>query len=239
MFDFPRALRANASFLAAATALFLVPMLAVALACWFDDDFIFSVMDAGEVRAIESMYNPANEVLGRERAADSDAMMFGFYIQHNISIALRSFASGILIGVGPALALIFNGTIFGALAVHLGKAGFAHTFFPFVIAHAAFELTAIVFSGAAGLKVGFSFLAPGSLPRRIALRRAAGEAMQIMYGAALMLLIAAFLEAFWSSRTTLPPNLKYAVGATFWAMVLAYCARAGRAPVSADTSHGT
>jgi hypothetical protein len=49
-----------------------------------------------------------------------------------------------------------------------------------------------------------------------------------MYGAAAMLFAAAFVEAFWSPRTTVAPFVKYGVGAAAWLLVLAYFALGGR-----------
>ena len=45
---------------------------------------------------------------------------------------------------------------------------------------------------------------------------------------AAMLLVAAFIEAYWSSRTATPPLTKYWVGASLWALVALYLIAAGR-----------
>ena len=42
-----------------------------------------------------------------------------------------------------------------------------------------------------------------------------------MYGAAAMFIIAAFIEAFWSS-TLMPVMIKYSVAALLWSLVIAY-----------------
>ena len=49
-----------------------------------------------------------------------------------------------------------------------------------------------------------------------------------MYGAAGMLVLAAVIEAFWSSITTLAPQIKWAVGAALWVLTLAYFTFTGR-----------
>jgi hypothetical protein len=49
-------------------------------------------------------------------------------------------------------------------------------------------------------------------------------------GATLMLLLAAVVEAFWSSSPVIPPGIKYAVGALGWLLVAAYLGLAGRLP---------
>ena len=59
--------------------------------------------------------------------------------------------------IGDALlptGVIVNGLVIGAAAGHLSGLGFYQTFWPFVAGHAAFELTAICISAAAGLMLG-------------------------------------------------------------------------------------
>lgn len=225
---FPQALRANASLVWLATALFVVPGLVLAIACHFDADAIYTVMSSEEVHSLEAMYDSGNDKLGRKRNSGTDLAMFGFYIKNNIGISFRTFAGGMLAGLGSIFFLLYNGVMIGAVAGHLNQAGFAHTFFPFVVGHGAFELTAIVFSGAAGLKLGGALIDPGALRRVEALRVAARDAIVIMYGVFVMLVIAAFLEAFWSSSTMLPVQVKYSVGAGLWVAVIAYCLFSGR-----------
>jgi len=104
----------------------------------------------------------------------------------------------------------------------------ASTFFSFVVTHAAFELTAIVLSGAVGLRIGHAVLAPKRQKRVQALVTAARESIVIVYGFAAMLLVAAGIEAFWSPRTFLPPIAKYVVGGVMWVIVIVYFAFAGR-----------
>lgn len=223
IYGFPAALRSNARFLWVAALVFVLPYIALMVACMLNDQMIYSVMDAGDVRMMESMYDPELRKFGREREADTDIYMFGYYIQNNIGIGFRSFAMGIFFGIGSLFILAYNGLAIGAVSGHLTSLGYVDTFYPFVIGHGSFELTAIVFSGAAGLKLGFSLLSPGINTRRRALQIAAKDAIKIMYGVFVMLLIAAFIEAFWSSSSTLPNAVKYTVGAGLWVMVYYYC----------------
>jgi uncharacterized membrane protein SpoIIM required for sporulation len=102
------------------------------------------------------------------------------------------------------------------------------TFYPFVIGHGAFELTAITFAGAGGLKLGYALLAPGRRSRRLALLETTRASMPLVYGMTFMLLLAAFLEAFWSSGALVDPQSKLWVGALFWLLVLIYFVLGGR-----------
>ena len=103
-----------------------------------------------------------------------------------VSSVLR-FAGGLFAGLGTLFFLAYNGAFAGALAGYLAERGMSATFFSFVATHSAFELTAIVLSGAAGLRIGHSLLAPGRLRRRPSLVRAAEDTAVLLYGVVALL----------------------------------------------------
>jgi uncharacterized membrane protein SpoIIM required for sporulation len=224
---FPSLVRENAAFFGTASALFYGPCFLMMLAGWFYPEAILAVLGPEQMRQYEDMYNPDTTPVLDGRGSDSDLYMFGYYIQHNIGIGFRTFAGGVLCGAGSVFFLIFNGLAIGATFAHLTRTGMGETLYPFVVGHGAFELTAITFSGAAGLKLGYALLAPGRLTRGQALVEHGKSAVRIMFGAAGMLLIAAFIEGFWSPSSA-PTTVKYAVGAVLWSSVLAYFLFAGR-----------
>jgi len=225
---FPRTLRKNARYFWLATALFLLPALLVGGYCYSKPELIYSVLDEEQVSDVEGMYDPLNRKPGRspERGSETDFMMFGYYIANNIGIGFRTFAGGVLFGVGTVLLLLFNGVVLGGIAGHLTRLGYHETFWPFVSGHGALELTAIVICGAAGLMLAHAILAPGQLTRLEALRRKAADALELVLGAALMLLMAAFIEAFWSS-SGVPADVKYIIAGLLWLLVITYLGFAG------------
>ena len=233
LIDFPQAVRAHRGYLLAASLLFLLPALATGWAAWRDPGFILHLVDAQQVQRFDAMYGDRAESLGRERGAETDWEMFGFYIMHNIGLGFQCFAAGIFAGLGSAFFLLYNGLFLGVLSGYLIGAGHAENFCSFVVTHAAFELTALVLAGAAGLRLGHSWLAPGRLPRLEAVKLAAREAVVVVYGVIGLLLIAAAVEAFWSSARWVAPGVKYAVGAACWALVLAYLRWQGRPQATA------
>jgi uncharacterized membrane protein SpoIIM required for sporulation len=226
--EFPRAVRAHAAYVWLATAVFVLPTLIVGLIVYSRPELILSVVDAETAADFERMYSGAEEAIGRTRGAETDLAMFGYYIRHNVGLAFQCFASGLLAGIGSLFFLAFNGVFMGALAGYLTERGLSATFYSFVVTHAAFELTAIVLAGAAGLRIGHSLLIPGRLGRRQALVIAAREAIVIVYGVAAMLLVAAAIEAFWSSAVWVPPVMKYSVAALCWISVIGYLTLQGR-----------
>jgi len=220
--DFPLAIYRHRYFILLSFLVMVLPGLVAGAWTYLDEDAVYSVLDGSQVRQVERMYDPQARKLGREREAETDIFMFGFYIKNNISIAFRCFAGGMVIGIGTLLVLFFNGMFMGSIAGHLTRLDYVDTFYPFVIGHGSFELTAIVFSGAAGLRLGYAILNPGQFSRLDALREAGRDVVPMLYGIFLMLVIAAFLEAFWSSSTSLSIEVKYTVGAMLWALVLLY-----------------
>ncbi|MGP0170716.1 stage II sporulation protein M [Pseudomonas sp. NCHU5208] len=227
---FPRLVRREWRLVCAASLLFFGTLALMGLLTYLFPELIYSLVAPDQVSEMERMYDPDARRIGRfaERASGDDWMMFGFYIMNNIGIAFQTFAGGLLLGLGSLFFLLFNGLMIGAVAGHLSRIGYGETFWSFVIGHGAFELTAIALAGAAGLKLGWALLAPGRLRRGEALRQAAGQAIQLVAGVILFLLLAAFIEAFWSSTTVATPQVKYAVGALLWILVLSYLTLAGR-----------
>jgi uncharacterized membrane protein SpoIIM required for sporulation len=227
--DVPQAVRAHRLYMWTATIVFGLPLLVVGLLCYFDPGFILSVQDASTVKEFDAMYGPGNAgPVGRARSAGGDWTAFGFYIMNNVGIAFRCFAGGVFFGLGSLFFLGFNGAVIGAVAGYLTFRGYNETFYSFVITHGAFELTAIVISGAAGLAIGHALVAPRRLTRAQALRKAAADAVPLMYCATAMLFIAAALEAFWSSSRWVSPQVKYGVGGMFWLLVFLYLGWQGR-----------
>ena len=228
LIDFPQAVRAHWRYVLVAGLVFGLPLVLLGIATYVDPGFILSMHDAQTVRSFEAMYGPEAARIGRERGAQTDWLMFGFYIRNNIGIAFQCFAGGIFVGLGSLFFLAYNGIVAGSLAGYLTARGHGETFYSFVNTHGAFELTAIVLAGAAGLCLGHALLAPGRRTRRAALEAAAAEAAVLVYGVVAMLLIAAGIEAFWSSARWVTPAVKFGVGGVCWALVIAYLAWQGR-----------
>ena len=132
---FPRAVRYQWRWHLVSTLCFVLSAGLVWAMILHDPELVHTVVGPQQEAELEEMYNPElRDVSGRDR--QDDVMMFGYYIYNNIGIAFRTFAGGLLLGVGALVAMLFNGSFFGAAAGHLTLAGAAQPFFTFVIATA-------------------------------------------------------------------------------------------------------
>ena len=137
--------------------------------------------------------------------------MASLIFTNNIQVAFLSFAGGVLFGIGTAYVLVSNGLMLGSV---LGAAQFYDVtplLWSFISPHGYLELTCIVIAGAAGLMLGDALLRPGLLLRREALARAARRSVQLVGGAAPVLVVAGVVEAF-VSPSELPTAAKLVLG---------------------------
>jgi uncharacterized membrane protein SpoIIM required for sporulation len=224
----PASVRAHRGMLIFVSLFFVAITCATAWHSYHDRSFVYSVLQGEHVKRYESMYGPDRE-LGR--SADTGALMFGFYIQNNITIDFRAFASGLALGIGSLFLVAFNSVHLGALAGHLAYLGYGDALGSFVVGHGAFEIPALLVCAAAGTALGLSWLAPGHRSRLGALRHAATSTLPLVGVAGVMGVIAALLEAFWSPLDV-GSNAKYTVGALLWSFVIGGFVLLGRARAS-------
>jgi uncharacterized membrane protein SpoIIM required for sporulation len=222
--DFPRALRRHRRAFWLALIFFLVPGITGFVGAHASRSFALSVMSPEQAEQAEEAYSDG---FHSGRGEDTDTAMAGFYVYNNVGIAFRCFATGVLFGVGSAFFLIFNGLQIGAVAGLLAASGRGFNLLTFVATHGAFELTAIVIAGAAGLVMGYALVDTRGRGRFASLQAQAGDITRMVLGAAVMLLVAALIEGFWSP-SSVPAPVKLSVAAALWVAVIIYLLAAGR-----------
>ena len=201
---FPSTLRRHARLFAVACALFFVPLAVGYVLSVRSEEFAFGVMPREELQQAASSYT--SDFGGR--TVGTNAFMAGFYVQNNVGIAFRCFATGIIFGLGSVFFLFYNGLLIGTTLGFVSRAGGGENIFNFICGHAPFELTAIVIAGTAGLRLGHALIATRGRSRWGSVRDASSELGNLILGAAAMLLVAAAIEGFWSP-TSLPPPVKW------------------------------
>ena len=228
----PRALRADPA-LRLSASVFVVSFLLCALVAAARGEFAREVVGDAFLEQLNQMYSqpigkPREHGLGRD-----DAIMAGFYIQHNTSIGLQCFAWGILFGLGSLYQLLSNGIVLGTVFGHMAVSPHAANFFTFVTAHTSFELTAIVVAGAAGLRMGWGLIETKGRTRINSLRREAVSALPALCVSVVLFFLAAFVEGF-ISASDLPYWTKASVAIGSAMLILLFLTLGGRGAGSAD-----
>ena len=222
--QFPRALRRHAAYLACAAALFFVPLFIGLSLAVQSEQFAFDVMPRAQLEESEASFSKG---FGHGRDEGTDSAMAGFYVNNNVGIAFRCFATGILFGAGSVFFLFYNGLMIGTVTGYVIRNGAGVHMLTFMSGHAPFELTAIVISGAAGLMLGAALIAPGELTRWGAVRAVSEPVGYLVLGAAALLLVAAGVEAFWSP-SGFAHEVKWAFAGIAAAATTAFLVFAGR-----------
>ncbi len=172
--------------------LFYVPFFLCLVLGFRSESFARTVLGEATIDSYLEMHEETPDDPGAGTAFAST----GFYVMNNVSLDLLTFGLGILGGVGSVFMTLFNAVHLGTVLGFLLQSPASANILSWICGHAPFELTAVAFSAAAGLRIGFSFIAPGGRQRLRALREEAERALPVIAGAAAMTFIAAFIEAF-------------------------------------------
>jgi uncharacterized membrane protein SpoIIM required for sporulation len=141
---------------------------------------------------------------------------------NNIQVTFLAFAAGMLAALGTAFVLVYNGLLIGAttgLAVQAGNAG---PFLEFGFAHGVLELSCIIVTAAAGLRLGWAMVDPGNKRRRDALVAEGARSVEIVLGTAPWLVVAGLAEGFIRPAglgTPVAVVIGLVLGALFWSLV--------------------
>jgi len=154
---------------------------------------------------------------------------------NNIQVTIYTFAFGATFGLGTLFYLAFNGANIAAVLALTYKAGFGNDLLTFMVGHGVVELSCIFISGGAGLLIGSAMIMPGDLTRADALRVRGMEAVRLMVGVALLLVVAAIIEGF-VSPAPIDPRIKYSIAAITGLALYGYLLFAGREWDSAEES---
>lgn len=220
---FPVELRKNWRYFLAANLVFYGPMGVIAGLSLLDPSYASLVVDEYQLEVMAEMYSRSD----LRRAVDQDVQMAGHYVMNNVGIAFRSFATGALFGLGPIFSLLFNGLSLGAIMGYLGAVGLGGNLGEFIVGHGPWELTSLVVAGTAGLRLGAAMVVTQGRTRVGSVQAAAPILFRLMVGAAVMMLIAAMIEGFWSAGPV-PRVGKYIFGAVQAAIIALWLGFGGR-----------
>jgi uncharacterized membrane protein SpoIIM required for sporulation/uncharacterized RDD family membrane protein YckC len=226
--SFPQLVRTRSGAIALASALLYLPAIVAYTAVVRDPDRARVIVPA-------EMISRAEE--GAERQARGDGyvdvpevMMPVFstrIITNNVQVAFLAFAGGVLAGAGTILILLTNGIFLGAVAGLFHAESLKLYFWSFVLPHGIIELTAICIAGGAGLWLGSAFVLPGRRTRREVLYERGREAVSLIAGVAMLLVIAGIIEGF-ISPSTLPAAAKLVFAGLTLIVLVVYLGTTGR-----------
>jgi uncharacterized membrane protein SpoIIM required for sporulation len=205
--------------LAVATVLFLGPAL-LAGGWALDDPGAAGGLVPAEYRSVAE---PRTEDTDLGFSPSEEAGFAAEIFTNNIRVTFLAFAGGITGGLVTALVLLFNGILLGTVAGLAWGAGNGGPFVELVTAHGVLELSCIVVAGAAGLRLGWSIVEPGRLPRGMAVRQEARRAVLIALGTAPWLVLAGLVEGFLTPSGLGVANaiaIGVALGAVYWTLLV-------------------
>ncbi|WHH58114.1 stage II sporulation protein M [Petroclostridium sp. X23] len=194
--DIPCAIISNSRFFIISCCIFLLAALFSFATTWIDGKNAYIFLPA---QFIQNM-NPE----GAGSSGWDHPVMSGLIMSNNIYVSLLCFAYGISLGIGTIYILAKNGFLLGSLSAVAMKQGTALTYWSLILPHGIIELCAIFISGAAGLKIGWSLIRPGSYTRRDALMLAAKDALKLIGIVVVMLIVAGIIEGFFTPSSISP-----------------------------------
>jgi uncharacterized membrane protein SpoIIM required for sporulation len=144
------------------------------------------------------------------------------------------------IAIIPVIVVLWSNIAnLGVIAGFMIDAGRVDVFYGLVLPHGLLELTVIFVAAGAGLRLGWSWIAPGARTRSRALAVEGRAVGAIALGLAVWLLVSGLVEAF-VTPSTLPAGARIAIGAAVWFSFIGYVfglgGRAARAGETGDVS---
>jgi len=226
----PQTFRQHLGAFALATAVLLVGALFGATAMTLDDRA--KPLLIGPFSHLSG--DPSDRVRTEETSAyegRGESTFAGTLMTHNTRVTLLSLALGMTAGVGTLILLFYNGTLLGAVCLDYLRAGEGVFLAGWLLPHGVIEIPAILIGSQAGLVLAGALLG-GRQPLRLTQRlRAVAPAVATLAGAAAVMLVwAGIVEAFFSQRhePLLPYSFKISFGLVEGALLITLLAYGGR-----------
>ncbi len=166
------------------------------------------------------LQNPAQRVKEEETQTNpmlttSKGRFSAILITNNTKVSVLALALGVTWGIGTLILLFYNGVVLGAVIFDYMRAGQSAFLLGWLLPHGVIEIPAILIAGQAGLLLGKAMIgwnSKESVHQR--LRSLSGSLVTLISGAALLLIWAGLVEAFFSQyhQPVLPYQFKIAFG---------------------------
>ncbi len=151
---------------------------------------------------------------------------------NNSWVAAQCIAFAVLLGIPIPAVLFQNAANLGVSAGLMADAGKLDILFGLLTPHGLLELTAVFLAGAAGMRLGWTVIAPGDRPRSQAMAEQGRAVVSVAVGLVAVLLISGLIEAL-VTPSGLPTAVRVGIGVLAEALFLAYVIHFGRRAVRA------
>ncbi|MCF8296203.1 MAG: stage II sporulation protein M [Saprospiraceae bacterium] len=171
-------------------------------------DMTLKNIENGEPMAVYNSYN--------------EFEMFFSITLNNLQVSFYTFVSGLLMALGTLFVLIYNGVMVGTFQYFFIEKGLFWESFLTIWQHGTIEISCIIIAGAAGLTLGKGLLFPGTYSRFQAFKITARRGLQIMAGIVPLIILAAFIEGYFTRHTDAPDFLRIIVILVSLMFILGY-----------------
>ena len=221
--EFPQAFRRTWRYTAVSFSVFLVFGAIGFLGTRYDPEFseLVGVSPAWREMNIETKTHWWED-LNKANQVGASAIL-----TNNIQVTIYTFAFGAFFGVGTLFYLAVNGANIASVIALTYRAGFGNDLLTFMAGHGVIELSCIFIAGGAGLLIGSALLMPGDLSRADALKSRGKDAVRLMMGLAVLLVIAGIIEGF-ISPAPIASAIKFSIAGLTGIALYSYLLLAGR-----------
>lgn len=221
---FPARLRREARAFGLVTAAFAAGLLLGGLTTALDPEAarLFVPAQHQEFRPSERVRaDEKRQAEGEGPGSLEHAAFSSFLFTHNISVSITCFALGVAWGLPTLLLIAWHGVFIAALGVEYVRDGVGTFFFAWILPHGIPEMTCMLLAGTAGLMLGRGVLWPRGLPRGARVREEARGALELLGGAAALLVLSGLIEGTISQihQPTLPYAAKIGFALAFGALL--------------------
>jgi uncharacterized membrane protein SpoIIM required for sporulation len=214
-YTFPQTFRQHSRFFMAALLLTIFGALFGGAAVAFDPDAKAAIAPFPHL-----LQNPAERVKEEESRANpllasSKSRFSAALITNNTKVSILALALGVTWGIGTLVLLFYNGVVLGAVIFDYVRAGQSIFLMGWLLPHGVIEIPAILIAGQAGLLLGQALIGWNSKENiNQRLRSVTASLVTLISGAALLLIWAGIVEAFFSQyhEPILPYQFKIIFG---------------------------
>lgn len=146
---------------------------------------------------------------------------------NNAWVAAISLAFGGLLGIPVLYMLWANASNVGVVGALMASGGRLDLFFGLILPHGLLELTAVFVAAALGLRLGWTWIAPGPRTRAQAFSQEGRSTVSAVVGLTVTLLVSGVIEAF-VTPSGLPTWVRIGLGVVALSAFIAYVGVLGR-----------